>query len=765
MSSVISFKNPKLQDKAVEIKRIGATPGILKYVLSKNMPSVEEKSVMIFTTDTAELFIGGGTGNPVKKVSDVIVVPNIDALPEIGLKEKLYVSAAESLLYFWTQEGYQQIGVGDGSGGIIQTKIFEYSKAAQFPPTGQIKAIYIAKDADFMYRYDEEAGRYVQLARQSTDPTIAAKFDAINIALIGKAEKTSLSDYRAKTDRVAESDLDPATQAKLNQNLTRYDDSAIKTRVTGVELNKADKTQLSNYRQKAEKIAQSDLDLALSGKIDSIPAPYNDAQIKSDITALQNNKTDKSALIAFRKSSDKIVETDLSEAVIAKLDKPAYDDSVVLAELTKLNEAKIDTVDAENTYRKKSNSIREIDLESALVSKINTAAAGYDDTDLKTRMNGAEQNKTDKSYAESTYVKKTDKISETQFDSALATKLSNMQNMIANKADQSTVAAVQNNVGTLTSNVNNLQTAVNSKADASTVANLQNNVNTLQTDINSVTNHLSTIDVHLENLETKIDKKVDNSALVNYRPVTDKVTADDLAPSVKQEVVKVSVLEQTLADLLKRIAALENVATSKDILSLATVTPMTVAYGCSFASLLLPNKMTASLSDSTTASLRVTWNSATYNANIAGIYTIDGVLTLPSDVTNTKGFKPSVQVTVQPQASGDSYSYEFSLTGVDWDITLDQIHSGLQLTDEEFYGPSLDTGEGATVKVYYIGTEPTRQYSADPQYVPTDLQKLSNDTLTSPTPDQFASFDGSINTISFGNASLGTRVYKLVKTA
>lgn len=610
MSDTISFKKQKLNDKAVEIKRPGPVQGKVKYVHSKDMPGAEETSVLIWTTDSGELFVGGGPGNSIKKISDIVIVPDIDVLPEIGVKDKLYVSASDAAIYFWTKDGYQQIGTGNGSGGTIQTKIFEYPAAAQFPPAGQAKAIYIAKDADFLYRFDETNEKYIQLARQSTDPAIAVKFDAINTALSNKVDKTAMSEYRAKANKIAEIDLDPA-----------------------------------------------------------------------------------------------------------------------------------------------------------IVSKLNATASGYDDTTIKSRVSAVENSKTDKSYAEATYLKKTDKITETQLDNALQNKMITMQNNIANKADQSTVTGLQTNVADLTNNVSNLQTAVNSKADASTVANLQTNVDNLQTDVVGIGNHISNMQTDLTNVESALDQKANASDLASYRPIDEKITADDLDPAVTNQVGKVPAMEQQIADLLARVAALENVTTSKDVLSLVAVTSLSVANGTTFGNLLLPNKVTANLSDSTTTTLSVTWNSATYDGNTAGTYIIDGVLILPTDVTNSKSLQPSVQVTVQSQA-GSGYEYEFSIIDpMNWSKTLDEIHPGLEIKDEEFYGPSLDTGDGGTVKVYYLGTEPTRQYSSDPKYVPNDLQHMTNGSLTSPTPDQFVSYDSSIRTISFGSGSLGTRVYKLVKTA
>ena len=41
MFSTISFKKNKLNDKTVNIKSIGALPGVVKYVPKKDIPKVE----------------------------------------------------------------------------------------------------------------------------------------------------------------------------------------------------------------------------------------------------------------------------------------------------------------------------------------------------------------------------------------------------------------------------------------------------------------------------------------------------------------------------------------------------------------------------------------------------------------------------------------------------------------------------------------------------------------------------------------------------
>jgi len=98
----------------------------------------------------------------------------------------------------------------------------------------------------------------------------------------------------------------------------------------------------------------------------------------------------------------------------------------------------------------------------------------------------------------------------------------------------------------------------------------------------------------------------------------------------------------------------ETPASSLDVASVAPISDINVAYETDLSSANLPTTITATLSDSTTQDLAVTWDSGTpaYDGNTAGAYVFSGSLTLLDNITNTNDIKASVNVIVpeQPQA-------------------------------------------------------------------------------------------------------------------
>jgi hypothetical protein len=82
-------------------------------------------------------------------------------------------------------------------------------------------------------------------------------------------------------------------------------------------------------------------------------------------------------------------------------------------------------------------------------------------------------------------------------------------------------------------------------------------------------------------------------------------------------------------------------------------TDITVPYGASLDSFKqkLPATVQATLSNDTTATVGVTWDTSSYNGNTAGTYTLTGTLTLPKGVTNPHGMAASVKVIVEAAQS------------------------------------------------------------------------------------------------------------------
>ena len=99
----------------------------------------------------------------------------------------------------------------------------------------------------------------------------------------------------------------------------------------------------------------------------------------------------------------------------------------------------------------------------------------------------------------------------------------------------------------------------------------------------------------------------------------------------------------------------ENTSTSQslNISSVAPISDIDVAYGSALSSASLPTEVVATMSDSSTQNIAVTWDNGTpaYDPNTAGTYVISGTLTLSDNVTNTNNLTASVNVIVLAQTT------------------------------------------------------------------------------------------------------------------
>ncbi|MGE4284616.1 MAG: S-layer homology domain-containing protein [Clostridia bacterium] len=95
-----------------------------------------------------------------------------------------------------------------------------------------------------------------------------------------------------------------------------------------------------------------------------------------------------------------------------------------------------------------------------------------------------------------------------------------------------------------------------------------------------------------------------------------------------------------------------------DVISVESILDITVANGTLQNAIGLPETVAITLSDSTTASAAVTWDSGTptYSSNTAGTYVFSGALSLSDNVLNPSNLKASVSVTVQAAPSSGSSS-------------------------------------------------------------------------------------------------------------
>ena len=91
-----------------------------------------------------------------------------------------------------------------------------------------------------------------------------------------------------------------------------------------------------------------------------------------------------------------------------------------------------------------------------------------------------------------------------------------------------------------------------------------------------------------------------------------------------------------------------------DITGVKALDDMTVEYGTAFDKLNLPETVTVTLSDNTTADLKVIWSEAGYAADKAGVYTLTGTIDTGDKYTNSKNLTASIQITVKDKAgAGD----------------------------------------------------------------------------------------------------------------
>ncbi len=94
-----------------------------------------------------------------------------------------------------------------------------------------------------------------------------------------------------------------------------------------------------------------------------------------------------------------------------------------------------------------------------------------------------------------------------------------------------------------------------------------------------------------------------------------------------------------------------------DIASVAPISDINVnitsTTSPSDASSILPANVTATMSDSSTQSIAVTWDGGTptYDSSTAGTYVFSGTLTLPNNITNTNNLTASVNVVVADQSN------------------------------------------------------------------------------------------------------------------
>ena len=436
----ICFKKDGKTDSGntVVINKKPAAIATLKYSTYSNLPDTEDKSVLIYTTDSGEFFEGQGYASALKKLgTDNLAFVNTKTdLPAEGSKTKLYIAKDNSVIYAFTDTGY--VAISGGQGSVIDPAAFAKLQT-------DVAAKATKADLD-LYRKIADAIKMADL-----DSVLAAKINSIPAAFddtalkaadallqSSKADKTDLDAYRLKTAKIAETDLDAALTTKINA-ATPYNDTAVKTDIANLKANKADRTDLVNYRLKADVITAGELDPAVQTKLnDAVTAANKVATLNTDVSWLKANMADKSALALkadasalsdYRDKATKIAAADLDQTLADEISKAAagatpYDDTAVKANITSLQTTVATKADktALDSYRLKSTAIIETDLDSAVQTKLNAAGTAYNDTQVKADITALQANKADKTEL-ANYRKTVTKITETDLDTALGSSI------------------------------------------------------------------------------------------------------------------------------------------------------------------------------------------------------------------------------------------------------------------------------------------------------------------------------------------------------
>lgn len=114
MARVLRFTfDEKDMNQAREIfQKLYLSEGFLKTGRSDRLPDRESENTFIFTEDTSELFMGGGSSRKLQKISDVICVATEMALPTHGVVDRLYVTLDTRALKVWDGDRYVTLGQG-----------------------------------------------------------------------------------------------------------------------------------------------------------------------------------------------------------------------------------------------------------------------------------------------------------------------------------------------------------------------------------------------------------------------------------------------------------------------------------------------------------------------------------------------------------------------------------------------------------------------------------------------------------------------------
>jgi hypothetical protein len=147
------------------------------------------------------------------------------------------------------------------------------------------------------------------------------------------------------------------------------------------------------------------------------------------------------------------------------------------------------------------------------------------------------------------------------------------------------------------------------------------------------------------------------------------------------------------------------------VVSVASISNINVIYGTVAGSIGLPATVQITLSDATTPTVNVTWDTSSYNGTTAATYPLDGVISLPPGVTNPLALVAEVNVIVpvNPLSVFDRMWGTASGTDADWNSNAAALAGRLFGTAERgsqgaaTTAPTL-SGSGVTAKLTFDGT-------------------------------------------------------------
>lgn len=259
----------------------------------------------------------------------------VDDFPVVGSDRLLYIDATENSLYSWDSDlGEYRKLVADT--GDVDVDLSNYYTKEETYSAKEIDDKISNVEVDLSGYYtktetDNLATQTLNLAKGYTDTKVAELIDsapetldtfkeiadafaedqevldALNSAIGLKADKAELSSYATKTELNTGLDekVDKVTGKGLSTNdyttdeknklasLKNYDDTSVKADITALQQNKADKTELSNY--------VTNTALESKGYLTEIPSEYvteteletKNYATKTELSNGLNNKVDK----------------------------------------------------------------------------------------------------------------------------------------------------------------------------------------------------------------------------------------------------------------------------------------------------------------------------------------------------------------------------------------------------------------------------------------------------------------------------------------